>query len=186
MTEQTDTMSDQQLTTFLNDKEARAYYETMVWLKQAFQTKTDTLSYPLHEYMHRPSWSRYAATIVIAMLALASCVVAAVYFWNGKSNDTSTSVEMSEPVIEKAQDVEENAISDQISKKTYENETLGVILSDIAQYYGLDVRYSSQDTPSLRLHFIWNPTDDIDTVIELFNHFDHIEINRQGKTLFVK
>ena len=186
MTEDTDTVSDQQLTAFLNDKEARAYYETMVWLKQAFQTNTETPSLTRQEYNRRPSWMRYAATIVIALLAVASFVVAAVFLWNGNSHNNSPAVEASEPVIEKGHVVDESTASVHISKKTYENETLGAILSEIAQYYGMDVNYANEDTPSLRLHFIWNPTDDIDTVIDLFNHFNHIEINRQGNTLFIK
>ena len=88
--------------------------------------------------------------------------------------------------MEKAQVFEENSAPVPMSKITYENETLGVILSDIAQYYGLDIDYANKDIPKLRLHFIWNPADDINTVIALFNHFDHIEINRQGKMLYVK
>lgn len=186
MTEHTDTMSEQQLTAFLNDKEARAYYETMVWLKQAFQTNTETPSLIRQERNRRPSWMRYAAIIVIALLAVASFVVAAVFLWNGNSHQTSPAVEASEPVMEKVQTADESTASVKMSKKTYENETLGAILSEIAQYYGMDVNYANEDKRSLRLHFIWNPSDDIDTVIGLFNHFNHIEINRQGNTLFIK
>ena len=186
MTEHTDTVSDQQLSALLNDREIRAYYETMVWLKQAFQTKTETPSLIRQEQNRRPSWARYAATVVITLLAVASLVVAAVCLSNGKSKDFSPAVETSESVVEKAQVFDGNTAPAIMAKKTYENETLRAILSDLAQYYGMEVSYATQDTPSLRLHFIWNPTDDIDTVIDLFNHFDHIEINRQGKTLFVK
>lgn len=186
MTEQTDTMSDQQLAAFLNDKEVLAYYETMVWVKQSFQAGTNTPSYQLHEHWRRPLWMRYVATIVIALLAVTSFVVAAVYIWKGNSNETNKTAEITTPAPEKAQVVEENTAQVVMSKMTYENQTLGAILSDIAQYYGMDIHYANEDTPSLRLHFIWNPSDDIDSVIALFNHFDHIEIKRQGNTLYVK
>lgn len=186
MTEQAESWQEKELKSLLSDKETRAYYETMVMLKQAFQVKTDTSSVcSLHVPSQNRMWSRYAATILIALFAMASIVFAAVLLWNGKSSEASSAVEWKKTTMEKAKETNEVGPTAEISKKTYVNEPLEVVLSDIARYYGLDVIYSNPHTPILRLHFVWNPNDDIDTVIGFFNHFDNIEINREKNTLYV-
>ena len=79
MTEQAESWQEKELKSLLSDKEIRAYYETMVMLKQAFQVKTDTSSVcSLHVPSQNRMWSRYVATIVIALFAVASIVFAAV------------------------------------------------------------------------------------------------------------
>ena len=186
MTEQAETMQENEFKTLLSDKDTRAYYETMVMLKQAFQVKTDAASvYSLHAPSHNRMWSRYVATVIITLFAMVSIVFAAVLFWNGKSGETSSTVEWKKTTTEKAKEIKEIGPTAKISKKTYVNEPLEVVLSDIARYYGMDVIYSNPHTPTLRLHFVWNPNDDIDTVIGFFNHFDNIEINREKNTLYV-
>lgn len=186
MTEQAESWQEKELKSLLSDKEIRAYYETMVMLKQAFQVKTDTSSVcSLHVPSQNRMWSRYVATIVIALFAVASIVFAAVLLWNGKSSEASSTVEWEKTTMEKAKEKNEVGSIAEISKKTYVNEPLEVVLSDIALYYGMEVIYSNPHTQTLRLHFVWNPNDDIDTVIGFFNHFDNIEINREKNTLYV-
>ena len=186
MTEQAESWQEKELNSLLSDKETRAYYETMVMLKQAFQMKTDASSvYSLHVPSQNRMWSRYVATIVIALFSVASIVFAAVLLWNGKSSEASSTVEREKTTMEKAKETNEVGPIAEISKKTYVNEPLEVVLSDIARYYGLEVIYSNPHTPTLRLHFVWNPNDDIDTVIGFFNHFDNIEIHREKNNLYV-
>ena len=186
MTEQAEFVPDKELSALLNDKESRAYYETLVMLKQAFQVRTVSPSFHnLHSNLRNRTWSRYVATIFIVLFAMGSIVFAAVYFWKGEAREEPTAVEVQKTTMDEEQILDENRHSADTSKKTYENETLEVILSDIAHYYGMDVKYLSPQTPSLRMHFVWNPADDINTVISIFNHFDHIEISREGNILYV-
>ena len=187
MTEQAESVQENELMALLSDKETRAYYETLVMLKQAFQVSAAAPSNNrFHSILRNHSWSRIVATTVIALFAMGSIVLATVYFWNVRSREIPTAVEEQRSTMDKGLFVDKKSLPADKSKKTYDNEPLEVILSDIANYYGLDVKYSSQQTSSLRMHFVWNPADNINTVIEIFNHFDHIEIYREGNTLYVK
>lgn len=186
MTEQTESLSDKELAVLFSDKEIRGYYETMVLLKQTFQVSAESSShYSLQSSLRNSRWSRYVATVAIVLLAMGSIILAAVYYWNDGGGEVPLNVETQQTHSVKGQELEKDSLPKDTSKKTYENETLEVILSDIVQFYGLDVKYSNDHTSSLRMHFVWNTSDDIDAVIDIFNHFDHIGIHREGKTLYV-
>ena len=187
MTERSQSIPETELAAFFSDKETRAYYETMVMLKQSYQVRgADSHIQRLCTIQRNRKWPRYVATIVVALLSMVTIILAAVYWGNYVSKETPLEAEPQQSVIETDDSLGKNEATAAKTKKTYENERLELILSDIASYYDMEVKYSTRETPSLRLHFIWNPTNDIDTVIDIFNHFNHIKIQREGNILYVK
>lgn len=68
---------------------------------------------------------------------------------------------------------------------SFDNEELGNILSQIGVYYNVKVSYASDKVRHIRLHFNWNPTNNLDDVIALLNSFQQINIVREGNVLTV-
>lgn len=70
--------------------------------------------------------------------------------------------------------------------KHYDNVPLHVILTELAAYYGLQVRYGSGDARLPRLYFKWDPADSPEQVVELLNHFETFHLTLEGRTLTVE
>lgn len=186
MIDEAETIPDMDLKALLNDKENRAYYETMVMIKQAFHAEPSSSPKNYRLTMHRyRRWPRFVYTVAVALFALVSIVFATVHFWN-TGERVAPSVDEESTVVDQKLTSEGEKTFASIPKKIYDDETLEVILSDMASFYGLEVKYSDRSKSALRLHFVWNPADDIDTVIEIFNHFVKIKISHDGNVLYVK
>ena len=74
----------------------------------------------------------------------------------------------------------------QIQPKTFDNVPLEKMLPEIAEHYGMDVRFLSEEAKELRLFFTWNPQESIDKVIDKLNQFERLNVKRDGRSIIVE
>lgn len=68
----------------------------------------------------------------------------------------------------------------------FDNAELGTILTQMADFYHVKVRYDNADTQHVRLFFNWNKTKTLEQNLEILNAFDRIQIEYAEGELVVK
>lgn len=68
----------------------------------------------------------------------------------------------------------------------FDNAELGTILTQIADFYHVKVRYDNADTQHVRLFFNWNKTKTLEQNLAILNAFDRIQIEYTEGDLVVK
>lgn len=96
------------------------------------------------------------------------------------------------------QEVSVTQSADSLSKQTgagmaidevpveFENETLEIILAQIAAKNGLEVKYLSTDPKSLRLYFVWDPSQSVEETIAQLDNFERFSVHLSDDTIIVK
>ena len=68
----------------------------------------------------------------------------------------------------------------------FDNDELGIILIQMADFYHVKVEYMNANTQHVRLFFNWNKTKTLEQNLEILNAFDRIQIEYIDGTLMVK
>lgn len=68
----------------------------------------------------------------------------------------------------------------------FDNAELGTILTQMADFYHVKVRYDNDDTQHVRLFFNWNKTKTLEQNLVILNAFDRIQIEYAEGELVVK
>lgn len=68
----------------------------------------------------------------------------------------------------------------------YENAELQNILTPIAEHFHLQVTYQNESARHIRLFLQLEKNMSLDDIIELMNHFEKVNIRREGQTLIVE
>lgn len=68
----------------------------------------------------------------------------------------------------------------------YENAELQNILTPIAEHFHLQVTYQNKSVRHIRLFLQLREDMSIDDIITLMNHFEKVNIRREGQTLIVE
>ena len=73
-----------------------------------------------------------------------------------------------------------------IKPVVFDNAELGTILTQMADFYHVKVKYDNADTLHVRLFFNWNKTKTLEQNLEILNAFDRIQIEYAEGELVVK
>lgn len=69
---------------------------------------------------------------------------------------------------------------------TYRDQSLAVIVDQLAGYYGLKTHFSNAASKNLRLYFKWDQNCTPAEVVEQLNNFEQVKITLDGQTLTVE
>ena len=70
--------------------------------------------------------------------------------------------------------------------KTFENVAFEQMLSEIASYYDLQVKFENNEDKTLRLYYEWNSHSSIENIVKELNQFENVNIELQQNELIVK
>ncbi len=70
--------------------------------------------------------------------------------------------------------------------RIFENVPLDEIIAEMALYYNKVVDIQNEQAHELRLYYKWDRKDDIGSIVEDLNHFDHVTLAVEGDRLTVK
>jgi len=70
--------------------------------------------------------------------------------------------------------------------RIFENVPLDKIIAEMALYYNKVVDIQNEQAHELRLYYKWDRKDDIGSIVEDLNHFDHVTLAVEGDRLTVK
>ena len=205
--------SETQKAELLGDEEVKVLYQQMVETRQAldFDKLKEEMKMPsvdeewkkLKEEKKKSTevaflWSpmrkvaAIAAVLVVSGFAFAAIHLVTLSQQSSEKNDTElvASDDNSAQQVPTPQKTytEENTDTASIAKLplVYENAELQNILTPIAEHFHLQVTYQNESVRHIRLFLQLREDMSIDDIITLMNHFEKVNIRREGQTLIVE
>lgn len=197
--------SSEEITAMLQDPEVKETFDLLDKTKSSLQTisvpNIDGEWQRFKSAHHRPATSlgfkfknllsrKIAASVAIAIVSLtavAAIVGMSVHYLNrpqpalvSAAEDSTVEVTSTSPENLPGVDEEQVATPETI---VFDNESLGVIIAKIADFYGYTVEFNSEKAKDLRLFFRWNQALPLDEVVESLNNFEQIHISLEDKKI---
>ena len=145
---------------------------------------------PEQEFTINNSLFRKIAAAVVGVLLLSGITYAAIRFVGGSAEGQEAGQEQTVVATDGQQAAEEATQAERDSTLTmarvFENQELGAILEEVAQFYDCEVVYKDENARRLRLYFTWDKTLAVDDVVGTFNKFERFHIKREGRRLIVE
>lgn len=136
---------------------------------------------------HSWGWMQIAASIV-GVLMLSGIAYATVQLIrssaSGDSQAQTEETRKDRPHQQATQKEKQDTL--QMNPVVFEDKELGSILDEVAAYYHCEVEYQNKDARHIRFYFTWERSQGIESVIETFNRFERINIQKENKKLIVK
>ena len=147
-----------------------------------------------HADEHRTfSWRKIAASIA-GFILISGIAFAAIHTYIRKSQKPMLIVEKTELATAETtpNDTTKNSPSSETIAekptvhKTFVNVSLDKMLTEIAAYYNLQVKFESSEAKSLRLYYEWDSHTQVEEVVKELNQFDHVDIALKDKEIIVR
>lgn len=199
--------SDKEIREILQDEECRKLYQTMVEVDSALESPSPIINvdeewekfsqeHQLQEKATHPitSWRKLAASIA-GFVLIAGIAFAAIHTYIKRSQEPTQVTADTHPEAIKSDSVKQVAGKDSLTHpkpekpaihKTFENVAFEQMLSEIASYYDLQVKFENNEDKTLRLYYEWNSHSSIENIVKELNQFENVNIELQQNELIVK
>ncbi|EKC76682.1 hypothetical protein LEA_04578 [human gut metagenome] len=198
--------SDEEIREILQDEECRKLYQTMVEVDSALESPSPIINvdeewekfsqkHQLQEASHPiTSWRKLAASIADFVL-ISGIAFAAIHTYIKRSQETTQVTADTHPEVMKSDSAKQVAATDSLTHpkpekpaihKTFENVAFEQMISEIASYYDLQVKFENNEDKTLRLYYEWNSHSSIENIVKELNQFENVNIELQQNELIVK
>jgi hypothetical protein len=199
--------SDEEIREILQDEECRKLYQTMVEVDSALESPSPIINvdeewekfsqeHQLQEKATHPitSWRKLAASIASFVL-ISGIAFAAIHTYIKRSQEPTQVIADTHPEVIKSDSTKQVAAKDSLTHpkpekpvihKTFENVAFEQMLSEIASYYDLQVKFENNEDKTLRLYYEWNSHSSIENIVKELNQFENVNIELQQNELIVK
>ena len=182
----------------LADDECRELYTLMSKTRSAFDAAradeevTDEMIDAEWQRLSKPHAGMPAllkiAAVFMGVLMLSGIAFATIHIVShragGEDNQRNRSIIGSQTTITQPVPV---ILPDTIPQsRIFENVPLDEIITEMALYYNKVVDIQNGQAHELRLYYKWDRQDDIGSIVEDLNHFDHVTLAVEGDRLTVK
>lgn len=140
------------------------------------------------------SWRKLAASIA-GFVLISGIAFAAIHTYIKRSQETTQVTADTHPEVIKSDSAKQVAAKDSLTHpklekpaihKTFENVAFEKMLSEIASYYDLQVKFENNEDKTLRLYYEWNSHSNIENIVKELNQFENVNIELQQNELIVK
>lgn len=208
--------SDEEIREILQDEECRKLYQTMMevdsalekpspiinvdeeWEKfsQKHQLQEEATQNAAQEAAAHPitSWRKLAASIA-GFVLISGIAFAAIHTYIKRSQEPTQVTADAHPETIKSDSVKQVATKDSLTHpkpekpaihKTFENAAFEQMISEIASYYDLQVKFENNEDKTLRLYYEWDSHSSIENIVKELNQFENVNIELQQNELIVK
>lgn len=208
--------SDEEIREILQDEECRKLYQTMVevdsalespspiinvdeeWEKfsQKHQLQEEATQNAAQEAVSHPitSWRKLAASIA-GFVLISGIAFAAIHTYIKRSQEPTQVTADTHPEVINSDSAKQVAAKDSLTHpkpekpaihKTFENVAFEQMISEIASYYDLQVKFENNEDKTLRLYYEWNSHSSIENIVKELNQFENVNIELQQNELIVK
>ena len=208
--------SDEEIREILQDEECRKLYQTMMevdsalespspiinvdeeWEKfsQEHQLQEEATQNAAQEAASHPitSWRKLAASIA-GFVLISGIAFAAIHTYIKRSQETTQVTADTHPEVIKSDSAKQVAAKDSLAHpkpekpaihKTFENVAFEQMISEIASYYDLQVKFENNEDQTLRLYYEWDSHLSIENIVKELNQFENVNIELQQNELIVK
>lgn len=208
--------SDEEIREILQDEECRKLYQTMMevdsalenpspiinvdeeWEKfsQEHQLQEEATQNAAQEAASHPitSWRKLAASIA-GFVLISGIAFAAIHTYIKRSQEPTQVTADTHPEVINSDSAKQVAAKDSLTHpkpekpaihKTFENVAFEQMISEIASYYDLQVKFENNEDKTLRLYYEWNSHSSIENIVKELNQFENVDIELQQNELIVK
>ena len=208
--------SDEEIREILQDEECRKLYQTMMevdsalenpspiinvdeeWEKfsQEHQLQEEATRNAAQEAASHPitSWRKLAASIA-GFVLISGIAFAAIHTYIKRSQEPTQVTADTHPEVIKSDSAKQVATKDSLAHpkpkkpaihKTFENVAFEQMISEIASYYDLQVKFENNEDKTLRLYYEWDSHLSIENIVKELNQFENVNIELQQNELIVK
>lgn len=208
--------SDEEIREILQDEECRKLYQTMMevdsalespspiinvdeeWEKfsQEHQLQEEATQNAAQEAASHPitSWRKLAASIA-GFVLISGIAFAAIHTYIKRSQEPTQITADTHPEVIKSDSAKQVAAKDSLTHpkpekpaihKIFENVAFEQMISEIASYYDLQVKFENNEDKTLRLYYEWNSHSSIENIVKELNQFENVNIELQQNELIVK
>ena len=140
------------------------------------------------------SWRKLAASIA-GFVLISGIAFAAIHTYIKRSQEPTQVTADTHPEVIKSDSVKQVAAKDSLTHpkpekpafhKTFENVAFEQMISEIASYYDLQVKFENNEDKTLRLYYEWNSHSSIEDIVKELNQFENVNIELQQNELIVK
>lgn len=140
------------------------------------------------------SWRKLAASIA-GFVLISGIAFAAIHTYIKHSQEPTQVTVDTHPEVIKSDSAKQVAAKDSLTHpkpekpaihKTFENVAFEKMLSEIASYYDLQVKFENNEDKTLRLYYEWNSHSSIENIVKELNQFENVNIELQQNELIVK
>lgn len=199
--------SDEEIREILQDEECRKLYQTMMEVDSALESPSPIINvdeewekfsqeHQLQEKATHPitSWRKLAASFA-GFVLISGIAFAAIHTYIKRSQETTQVTADTHPEVIKSDSAKQVARKDSLTHpkpekpaihKTFENVAFEQMISEIASYYDLQVKFENNEDKTLRLYYEWNSHSSIENIVKELNQFENVNIELQQNELIVK
>ena len=208
--------SDEEIREILQDEECRKLYQTMMEVGSALENSSPIINvdeewekfsqeHHLQEEATQnaaqnaashpiTSWRKLAASIA-GFVLISGIAFAAIHTYIKRSQEPTQVTADTHPEAIKSDSVKQVAGKDSLAHpkpekpaihKTFENVAFEKMLSEIASYYDLQVKFENNEDKTLRLYYEWDSHSSIENIVKELNQFENVNIELQQNELIVK
>ena len=207
--------SDEEIREILQDEECRKLYQTMMEVDSALENSSPIInvdeewekfsqehhlqeeSHPIvQEAASHPitSWRKLAASIT-GFVLISGIAFAAIHTYIKRNQEPTQVTADAHPEAIKSDSAKQVAEKDSLIHpkpekpaihKTFENVAFEKMISEIASYYDLQVKFENNEDKTLRLYYEWNSHSSIENIVKELNQFENVNIELQQNELIVK
>lgn len=198
--------SDEKIREILQDEECRKLYQTMVEVDSALESPSPIINvdeewekfsqeHQLQEASHPiTSWHKLAASIA-GFVLISGIAFAAIHTYIKRSQEPIQVTADTHPEAIKSDSAKQVAAKDSLTHpkpekpaihKIFENVAFEQMISEIASYYDLQVKFENNEDKTLRLYYEWNSHSSIENIVKELNQFENVNIELQQNELIVK
>ena len=140
------------------------------------------------------SWRKLAASIA-GFVLISGIAFAAIHTFIKRSQEPTQVTADTHQETMKSDSVKQVAEKDSLAHpkpekpaihKTFENVAFEKMISEIASYYDLQVKFENSEDKTLRLYYEWNSHSSIENIVKELNQFENVNIELQQNELIVK
>ena len=208
--------SDEEIREILQDEECRKLYQTMMEVDSALENPSPIINvdeewekfsqeHHLQEEATQnaaqkaashpiTSWRKLAASIA-GFVLISGIAFAAIHTFIKRSQEPTQVTADTHPEVIKSDSVKQVAENDSLTHpkpekpaihKTFENVAFEQMISEIASYYDLQVKFENSEDKTLRLYYEWDSHSSIENIIKELNQFENVNIELQQNELIIK
>lgn len=208
--------SDEEIREILQDEECRKLYQTMMEVDSALETPSPIINVDeewekfsqehqlqeeatqnaAQEAASHPitSWRKLAASIA-GFVLISGIAFAAIHTYIKRSQEPTQVTADTHPEVIKSDSAKQVAAKDSLAHpkpekpaihKTFENVAFEQMISELASYYDLQVKFENNEDKTLRLYYEWNSHSSIENIVKELNQFENVNIELQQNELIVK
>ena len=179
--------ADERLTDEMIDKQ----WQRLTQGDGSFESRPKRLTHknrPLGSWM----WRKAAAAAVVAVATIGIAVAAMHTGFFGLKHTDNKTEQTIKPQQEQVPPETSTAIAEQSADtldsaqpQLFEEAPLEQVLTVLADHYGVEVEYRTDDVRSLRLFYQWEPEYTLDKVVEMLNNFEAFSVKLDGEQLVI-